>query len=188
MMFFIRYAEGAYYDAAVWGRRVAEVYCTTKRTVFSPTGWLSGTRLPVPVRLSGWPAGYPVSGFRSGFPAGRPVIRYPASGPGPVFRLAGRLSGTRLPVPVRLSGWPAGYPVPGFRSRSGFRLAGRLSGTRLPVPVRLSGWPAGIRYLAPGFRFPRFPVLPVSGLARFPTIPRNSGSVFGFGLCTAPFM
>ena len=26
-MFFIRYAEGAYYDAAVWGRRVAEVYC-----------------------------------------------------------------------------------------------------------------------------------------------------------------
>ena len=26
-MFFVRYAEGAYYDAAVWGRRVAEVYC-----------------------------------------------------------------------------------------------------------------------------------------------------------------
>ena len=47
-------------------------------------------------------AGYPVSGFqsRSGFPAGRPVIQYPASGPGPVFRLAGRLSGIRLPVPL----------------------------------------------------------------------------------------
>ena len=29
--------------------------------------------------------------------AGRLVIRYPASGPGPVFRLAGRLSGIRLP-------------------------------------------------------------------------------------------
>ena len=106
---------------------------------------------------------YPVSGFRSrsGFPAGQPVIRYPASGPGPVFRLAGRLSDIRLPVPVRFSGWPAGYLVSGFRPRSGFpagrpvirylasgpgpvfRLAGRLSGTRLPVPVRFSGWPAG---------------------------------------------
>ena len=27
-MFFKRYGEGAYYDAAVWARRVAEVYCT----------------------------------------------------------------------------------------------------------------------------------------------------------------
>ena len=26
-MFFVRYAEGAYYDAAVWGQLVAEVYC-----------------------------------------------------------------------------------------------------------------------------------------------------------------
>ena len=33
-MFFIRYAEGAYYDAAVWGRRVAEVYCITMLDVF----------------------------------------------------------------------------------------------------------------------------------------------------------
>ena len=123
--------------------------------VFRLAGWLSGIRLPVPVRFSGWPAGYPVSGFwsRSGFPAGRPVIRYPASGPGPVFRLAGRLSSIRLLVPVRFSGWPAGYPVSGFRSRSGFPagrpvirypasgpgpvfwLAGRLSGIRLPVPL-----------------------------------------------------
>ena len=31
-------------------------------------------------------------------------------------RLAGRLSGIRLPVPVRFSGWPAGYPVSGFWS------------------------------------------------------------------------
>ena len=37
---------------------------------------------------------------RSGFPAGWLVIRYPASGPGPVFRLAGRLSGIRIPVPL----------------------------------------------------------------------------------------
>ena len=136
--------------------------------VFRLAGRLSGIRLPVPVRFSGWPAGYPVSGFRSrsGFPAGRPVIRYPASGPGPVFRLAGQLSGIRLPV--QFSGWPAGYPVSGFRSRSGFpagqpvirylasgpgpvfRLAGRLSGIRLPVPVRFSGWPAG--YPVSGFR------------------------------------
>ena len=90
---------------------------------------------------------------RSGFPAGWLVIRYPASGPGPVFRLAGRLSGIQLLVPVRFSGWPAGYPVSGFRSRSGFPagrpvirypasgpgpvfwLAGRLSGIRLPVPL-----------------------------------------------------
>ena len=33
-MFFIRYAEGAYYDAAVWGRRVAEVYCIAILDVF----------------------------------------------------------------------------------------------------------------------------------------------------------
>ena len=33
-MFFIRYAEGAYYDAAVWGRRVAEVYCFAILDVF----------------------------------------------------------------------------------------------------------------------------------------------------------
>jgi len=33
-MFFIRYAEGAYYDAAVWGRRVAEVYCIVILDVF----------------------------------------------------------------------------------------------------------------------------------------------------------
>ena len=33
-MFFIRYAEGAYYDAAVWGRRVAEVYCKVILDVF----------------------------------------------------------------------------------------------------------------------------------------------------------
>ena len=32
--FFIRYAEGAYYDAAVWGRRVAEVYCIVILDVF----------------------------------------------------------------------------------------------------------------------------------------------------------
>ena len=64
----------------------------------------------VPVRFSGFPAGYPVPGFRSrsGFPVSWPVIRYPASGPGPVFRFPGRLSGTRLPVPVRFSGRPAG--------------------------------------------------------------------------------
>ena len=33
-MFFIRYAEGAYYDAAVWGRRVGEVYCKVILDVF----------------------------------------------------------------------------------------------------------------------------------------------------------
>ena len=33
-MFFIRYAEGAYYDAAVWGRRVAEAYCFLILDVF----------------------------------------------------------------------------------------------------------------------------------------------------------
>ena len=26
-MFFVRYAEGAYYDAAVWARRMCEAYC-----------------------------------------------------------------------------------------------------------------------------------------------------------------
>ena len=110
----------------------------------------------VPVRLSGFLAGYPVPGIRSrsGFPVSWPVIRYPASGPGPVFWFPGRLSGTRHPVPVRFSGWPASNPV----------------------------------YPASGFRFHRFPVLQVSGVDRFPTIPRNSGSVSGFGLGTAPFM
>ena len=33
-MFFIRCAEGAYYDAAVWGRRVAEVCCMVILDVF----------------------------------------------------------------------------------------------------------------------------------------------------------
>ena len=33
-MFFIRYAEGAYYDAAVRGRRAAEVYCKEILDVF----------------------------------------------------------------------------------------------------------------------------------------------------------
>ena len=33
-MFFVRYAEGAYFDAAVWGRRVAEVYCNVILDVF----------------------------------------------------------------------------------------------------------------------------------------------------------
>ena len=32
--FFVWYAEGAYYDAAVWGRRVAEVYCIVILDVF----------------------------------------------------------------------------------------------------------------------------------------------------------
>ena len=50
---------------------------------------------PVPVRFSGFLAGYPVPGFRSrsGCPVSWPVIRYPASGPSPVFRLAGRPAG-----------------------------------------------------------------------------------------------
>ena len=26
-MFFVRYAEGSYYDASMWGRRLAETYC-----------------------------------------------------------------------------------------------------------------------------------------------------------------
>ena len=33
-MFFVRYAECAYFDAAVWGRRVAEVYCNVILDVF----------------------------------------------------------------------------------------------------------------------------------------------------------
>ena len=33
-MFFRRYAEQAYYDAAVWGRRLAEVYCLVLLQVF----------------------------------------------------------------------------------------------------------------------------------------------------------
>ena len=33
-MFFTRYAEGAYYDAAVWARRIAEVYCEVLLRVF----------------------------------------------------------------------------------------------------------------------------------------------------------
>ena len=41
-MFFLRYAEGAYYDASVWARRLGEVYCYFTLSVFGQDGsWLS---------------------------------------------------------------------------------------------------------------------------------------------------
>ena len=97
---------------------------------------LSSTWPPVPVRFSGFLAGYPVPGFRSrsGFRVSWPVIWYLASGPGLVFRLAGRLSsGFRS-----RSGFPAGRLVircPASVPGPVFRLAGRLSGIQLPVPL-----------------------------------------------------
>ena len=64
-------------------------------------------------------------------------------GPGPGFRFPGRLSGTRLPVLVRFSGFLAGDPV--------YPASG-------PGPVfRLAGRPAG--RLAAGWTFPIVPTM-----------------------------
>ena len=105
------------------------------------------------ISVSGFRFRFSVSGRFPGYPAG---IRYLASGPGPVFWLAGRLSGTRLPVPVRLSGWPAGYPVPGFRSRSGVPAGRLVPGARPIIKTKDSGPKTGQNNILSTYNSVRF--------------------------------
>ena len=51
--FFVRYAEGSYYDAAVWGRRLAEVYCKFVLQVFAQGGEGNGLYELIP-QLPEW--------------------------------------------------------------------------------------------------------------------------------------